>query len=291
VSAEKSSQLVTDIRRNGLQTLGQLKLDPTADPFLRQHRLRDKPLFPVVVGLESLAQAARAATGREVVRFRQVEMLDGLLFHTDRPAEAQVRAKQIDGDVALDCLLVCDFANRAGKVLHPDRPYLKARVECEAERPNLSVERPPVPTSWIPFAYPDDSAVYHGPVLRGVNGVQLSRSGGWGRIESLPLADLAGSARCAHWTVPSCVLDAALYACGIHLWMFGEGAVSLPRSIDRLELGRTPRIGETCVVHLNCRERSAKAAAYDFTVFGDDGAVILRAVGYRKVILSPGGMT
>ena len=38
------------------------RFDPTADRFLIEHRLRGKPLLPVVVGLEALAEAARAAS-------------------------------------------------------------------------------------------------------------------------------------------------------------------------------------------------------------------------------------
>jgi hypothetical protein len=112
--------------------------------------------------------------------------------------------------------------------------------------------------------------------------------GGWGRIVSLPLRNLTGASREAGWTVPSCVLDAALYACGIHLWVHGQGAISLPKSIARLRIGRPPREGETCLVYFICREIAADSACYDFTVIGQDRAVIVQAEGYHKVILARG---
>jgi len=121
------------------------------------------------------------------------------------------------------------------------------------------------------------------------NGTNFNAEGGWGRVLSLPMRDLVGDDRTRNWTVPSCVLDAALYACGIHLWLYGDRAISLPRSIERLELGRTPRQGEVCTVHVAAREISKDSAWYDFTVLGDDRAVLIRATGYRKVILARGG--
>ena len=81
-----------------------------------------------------------------------------------------------------------------------------------------------------------------------------------------------------------------MYACGIHVWAHGDGAVSLPKAIDLLQLGRPPLEGETCLVHFVCHEITAGAACYDFTVIGADRAVIMQARGYRKVILVRGSV-
>jgi hypothetical protein len=262
-------------------------LDPVTDPFLVQHRLRGKPLLPVVVGLEALTEAAAAASRQQVVGFRDVQMLDGLQFHSEQPLTAQVRAEVVEAGLAI-CTLTCDFRNRAGGLVQQARPYLQATAIL-ADRPAaLSTPMPALPRDWAPFAYPDDAAVYHGPAFRGVTDVALGSQGGWTRIRALPLSELTGRGRREGWTVPSCVLDAALYACGIHLWLHGQGAVSLPQSIGQLQLGRAPRDGETCYVQVVCREIAQQNATYDFTVWAEDGAVLMRAENYGKVILTRG---
>jgi hypothetical protein len=289
-TSSAAQPLFGSIRKESEGCVGDVTLDPTIEPFLIQHRLRNKPLLPVVVGLEALAEAAASASGLRAVGFRNVRMLDGMLFHSETPVIAQATASLADGNTA-DCRLACDFRNRAGGLIQKDRPYLQATVELAAT-PHSA--KPPLPhdTSnipWTEFSYPDGGMVYHGPALRGVNATAFNEAGGWGRIAALPLRGLVGQTRVSNWTVPSCVLDAALYACGVHLWVHGQGAISLPKQIDHLQLGRAAREGETCLVSFLCREITSDAAIYDFTLVGQDGELIAQARGYRKVILARGG--
>jgi hypothetical protein len=181
--------------------------------------------------------------------------------------------------------LTCDFRNRAGEMVHKDRPYLQATVEVAGKVTQVKPELPPTPHAWTDFSYPEGAPVYHGPAFRGVTATAFDQQGGWGRIASLRLEDLVGPARAAGWMIPSAVLDAALYACGVHLYAHGEGAISLPKAIDQLRLGRKPRTGETCLVWFVCQEITRDSACYDFTVVGQDGSLIVAAEGYRKVIL------
>ena len=281
--------LVRAIRKTGDQHVGDMPLDPGKDVFLIQHRLRDKPLLPVVVGLESLAEIARAASAKQVVGFNDIQMVDGLMFHTDKPLSAQVEAVGLDEN-SCQCRLICDFRNRSGGLIQKDRPYLRAiaRLAPESQYQRATSELSP-PTDWTEFGYPEDADVYHGPVFRGVTAVSFDRQSGWGRITALPVRDLVEDQRADDWIVPSCVLDAAFYACGIHLWMHGDQAISLPRQIDQLNLGRPPQPGQICLSHFVCREIGEKSATYDFTVFDPEGYVVVAARGYQKVILSRGG--
>ena len=57
-----------------------------------------------------MAELAKAASGRRVVGFRDVDMIDGLLFHTDRPVVAKVRATR-NAAGGFVCELTCDFCN------------------------------------------------------------------------------------------------------------------------------------------------------------------------------------
>lgn len=280
--------LIATARREGEELIGDVPLDPINDPFLALHRLRGKPLMPVVATLEALREAAALASGKQVVAFRDVDMVDGLLFHTDNPQTAQARAA-MKGDHLAHCRWTCDFRNRGGGLIQKDRLYLEAKAELADQPLTIPFDLPPFPSEWHHVQYPEDSAIYHGQPFRCLKAIHTTRDTGWGHILAQPLADLTGEAKRDGWIVPSCILDSALYACGCHLYLHGEGAVSLPRRIERLELGRPAVDGENCYVHFTCRDISEKSALYDLILLGQDGSVILKVTGYEKVILTRGG--
>jgi len=279
--------LIETTRREGSELIGDVPLDPTADPFLIQHRLRGKPIMPVVATLEALREAAAIASGKTVVAFRDVDMVDGLVFHTDSPQTAQARGDAIN-DQLIQCRWTCDFRNRTGGLIQKDRLYLEAKAVVADTTATPTTALPAFPTEWHAVEYPEDSAIYHGPPFRCLKAISCDAASGWGHILAQPLVDLTGEAKRDGWIVPSCVLDSALYACGCHLYLHGEGAVSLPRKIELLELGRVPQDGENCYVHFTCRDIAEKSALYDMVVVGQDGGVILKATGYEKVILMRG---
>ena len=144
---------------------------------------------------------------------------------------------------------------------------------------------PDPPTKWLSFNYRHDSPMHHGPTLRGATGTALEAGGGWGQLLALPLADFGGPRTGREWIVPSTLLDAAFYICGIHAWVFGQPVVSLPKSIERLNLGRMPRDHEKCLVRIVCRELQPRYAVYDFVIYGDDRSAILSLEGHRIVML------
>ncbi|PQO44279.1 type I polyketide synthase [Blastopirellula marina] len=288
-AVDGSFPLVATTRTEGDELVADVPLDPVNDPFLALHRLRGKPLMPVVVTLEALREAAELASKKKVVAICDVDMMDGLAFHTENPTTAQARAKMV-GDSLAECRWTCDFRNRTGGLIQKDRLYLQAKVEVADAPPALTAELPPFPTEWSAITYPEDAPIYHGKPFRCLKALSCDASGGWGHIVAEPLADLTKPERVEGWRIPSCILDSALYACGCQLYLHSEGAVSLPRKIERLELGRMPSDGENCYVHFVCREVAEKSALYDLTLFGANGEVILKAIGYQKVILGRGGV-
>jgi len=279
--------LIETTRREEIELVGDVPLDPTTDPFLIQHRLRGKPIMPVVATLEALREAAALASGKTVVAFRDVDMVDGLVFHTDNPQTAQARGKVID-DQQVQCRWTCDFRNRSGGLIQKDRLYLEAKAVVAETASTPTTTLPTFPTQWHAVQYPEDSAIYHGEPFRCLKAISCEATSGWGHILAQPLVDLTGEAKRDGWIIPSCVLDSALYACGCHLYLHGERAVSLPRRIELLELGKVPDDGKNCYVYFTCRNIAEKSALYDMVVVGQDGTVILKATGYEKVILMRG---
>ena len=263
--------------------VAEIELDPSADPFLFDHKLRDKPLLPAVVGLEALAEAATLCCGKPVVALRQVEFREGLSFHALRTITARVQAEPQGANV-VDCQLLSDFQNRAGVVIQENRLHFRGLAEVADARSQLTVPMPTPPAAWHPFVFTNGGPMYHGPSLQGVKAVALNDRDGWGELIALPLHKLGG-ARAGHdWIVPATLIDAAFYVCGIHLWVTVE-VPALPQSIESVQLGRMPKDHEKCLVYVECREVQARHAVYDFTVFGEDRSAIVQVQGYQCVML------
>jgi enediyne polyketide synthase len=56
----------------GVEIVAEVDLDPAKDPYLREHALKGSPLFPAVLGLEAMAQAAAALAGAPPNAFEKV---------------------------------------------------------------------------------------------------------------------------------------------------------------------------------------------------------------------------
>jgi hypothetical protein len=224
-----------------------------------------------------------------VVAIRDVDMIDGLMFHSPEPVTVRTRAA-LASPTVVNCTLSGDLRSRAGKLIQKDRPYLRATVDVTDSPVSLFAEIPATSGEWIQLGYPDDAPMYHGPAFRGTQAGCYVQNAGTARVIALPLADLVGRERVSGWTIPSVVLDSAMWACGMHLWCFHGNLIGLPKSIAQLRLGRPPRTGETCLVNFICREAATDRAVYDFDVVGDDGTVIMQVRGYGKVVIGVGAM-
>jgi acyl transferase domain-containing protein len=266
-------------------------LDPTSDPFLVQHRFRDRPLLPFVISLEMLIEAATAAAdGREVCGLDDVEIVSGLKFVHDRPLPVRVRLS-LDRDGGFGEIL-SDFVDRQGRTLTRDRVHVRGRVVFANRQENgaAAAQVTPPPT-WSPIEYPAarEEIIYHGPIFRRLTGARVIDGVGWMRIDADAIDPLAGRRGNVGWMLSPAVLDACLFGCGIHVWLESDGAVALPQGVRRLRFGRPARPGETCVACLKRITGADDRAVFDFVLYGGDGAAILWAEGFEAVVLE--GMT
>ncbi len=245
-------------------------------------------MMPVVMTLEALAEAAWLLAGEDsqVVSLRNIEILNGLRFHSDDPQTVRIHAKA-NGEGVVGCDFTCDFYNRKGQLLLKDKPYLRAQIETAPESRTLSVPLPAEPSGWTLCWYPESELViYHGPVFRCLREFAVEGQEAWGKIVAPSPGELGGLRQGNRWVLPSALLDACLFSCGVALWWHLRGAVSIPDGIEAIHLGRSPQPGEMCLVHITIRGREGKLALFDFTVFGEDGSVVLQVEGYRNVIVA-----
>ncbi len=270
----------------GRRAVAEIRLNPVEDPFLREHRLRDRPTLPLVVALESFFEAASLLQPREpkVVACRNVEITDAVRFFTDEPVDVRVTAETVPEGI--HCRLTSDFRNRRGQIVQKDRLHFSGLVEAARAPAPLEGRLPPRPVDWFDIAYPPAGApMFHGSPLRLLRRASVNETTAMGEIHLPRTNDLVGRRDPRGWLTPSAAIDACLYACGVYVWVYAGQAIAVPQGLLELRLGRPGRPGEATVVHLSCRNLEQAAAAFDFTLFGDDGAVIFQARQYRCHVL------
>ncbi len=267
----------------------EIGLDPIGDPFLREHRLRDKPTLPMVVAMEAFAEAASLVTGggQTVAAVRDVEIADSVRLLSDEPGEVRVDAEASEEGVR--CRLTSDFRNRRGQLVQKDRLHFSGTVELAGGPVAIGKLDVPAGLEWHEVTYPArDALMYHGPPLRLLKRVAIEEGGGWGQIELPRQDELAGERDADGWLTPSAAIDACYYGCGVYTWVYTEGGVTVPDRLAELLLGRAGRPGERTTVRVECRELGAQHGVFDFALVGDDGEVILQVKGYRCHVLGGG---
>ena len=270
----------------GRRVVAEIRLNPIEDPFLREHRLRDRPTLPLVVALESFFEAASLlhAGARQVAACRDVEITDAVRFFNDEPVDVRVTAEMTPAGI--HCRLTSDFRNRRGQVVQKDRLHFSGIVEAADSPSQLAGRLPPRPGDWFDIAYPPAGApMFHGSPLRLLARASVNETTAMGEIHLPRVNNLVGRRDVGGWLTPSAAIDACLYACGVYVWVYAGQAIAVPQGLSELRFGRPGRPGETTVVHLTCRSLEQNTAAFDFTLFGDDGDVIFQARQYRCHVL------
>ena len=65
-----------------------------------------------------------------------------------------------------------------------------------------------------------------------------------------------------NWVLPSSVVDAGFYTCGVHTWANTGSTVRIPQSVKHVWLGRFPRDGEMLFAQVDCVEMSRQHAVH-----------------------------
>ena len=265
----------------------EIDLDPVRDVFLAQHLFKGRPLMPVVASIEALTNAAMqfANPGERVVAVHNVELITGLRFLTDAPQTARVQAQRFDNKVI--CALTSDVVNRKGQVLQKDKPYLRATVELGTDVAAPTAEMPVPVDTWYDVWYPEvDAVIWHGLPFRCLRQMTSYQEDCALGTFVAPASNGLAPQRAGEWLTPAALLDACFFASGVFLWYRHAGVVAIPDGIGRLSLGRIPRADEKCLVIIRDNGRDGDKATFDFTLFGEDGSVVVAVEGYRNVIVA-----
>lgn len=271
----------------GKRLTAEIVLDPVNDLFLARHLYRGRPMMPVVVTMEAMAEAAQIVAGpsKQVVSLSDIEIVNGLRFAGDQPQVARVRVTA-QGD-RMTCEFTSDVVNRKGIVLKADQPYLRCVLNVSDRPASFSQRRQKPPRTWYDIWYHDtDTVIYHGDEFRCIKRGGEENGQSFGEFLAPAHGNLAGRRGGEGWIMPSALLDAGFYGSGVMLWVKYQGLVAIPAGIGGITLGRPARAGETCIAQFHDRGRDGNTALYDFTLFGDDGKVICHVDGYRNIIVA-----
>jgi len=279
--AADAGSLVDRVDRHGDAVDVLVRLDPSSDRFLLEHRLHGRPLLPAVMGLEIVAQAARASGGCD----RVAEIHD---FVVERPLEfPEADARVVRAEV--------QRVNGALRVLGHARPVsgLDRTVEwvhfrgdavgTSSEPIAASVGDPPFPFN--PMIYQDDAPLVHGPSFRSLKDLYLDRSGGWGRLVAPRGEGVSLPRGTRGWTVPVEILDGCLVACAVYSYLLCGRRVEIPVRMAKVRLASRPAAGELCRMRLLLQAQSQHESVYDFVVVGSDGRAILAVEGLHLAIV------
>lgn len=269
-------------------TVGNAILNPITDPFLKEHRLRDRPLLPMVIMTELLIEGGAIAQKEwQTLVLQDFEIATSLKFPTDTPCEVQVSAKSISKD-QFAAELRADFHSRNGKLVTANRLYASGTVRFDADAVAGSQRDQALPAltgmEWIKPSYPDASAVFYvGNPFRCLKCFAIDEAHRviWGQISAPSYGELAGAERdVAGWLTPSAILDATLFTSGILGWKTVRPGVMLPQRVNRMIFLRRPRPAETCIVRSQLVRSDDAEAVFDITVWGNDGKPVFMVEGY-----------
>jgi enediyne polyketide synthase len=257
----------------GVELVADATLSPDTDPYLEDHVLAGERVFPAVLGLEAMAQAAMAAAGRaDAPRIEDAVFARPVLVPAEGGRVIRLAAL-VRGDGEVEVALRSDETAFAVDHFH-------ARCRFGAEPEPL---HPPMAEDGGGEVMEDADALYGGLLFQGG---RFRRVRGYTRIEARAcVAELSpdGSTRWFGAFAPAARVlgdpgarDAAIHAiqpCIPHLRL-------VPTGIERLTvLGG--RDDDARVVRATERGSDGETFVYDLTVWHPDGTLLERWTGLR----------
>ncbi len=271
------------LEKSPVRCSADIRLDPVADVFLRDHRYRGVPLLPAVAGLEALLEGSALLVRPVATVLQDVEIRNGLSFHDHSPKMVRIDVER-NADI-VDCRLVSEFRGRKGNLVDPKRILISGQVKRDAAPPAALIPEK-FAGKMLPIQYPKSGPLIHAASFQCLKALALEGERGFGAIVA-QRPEVLGGARRGEWLIPVAELDACLVACGGYV-LQKLGALSLPRKFDCLRFFRRPMDGERCEVQFRERGRENELVLFDFVLTGADGDAILQAEGFGIAIVGQG---
>ncbi|MCA9041901.1 MAG: SDR family NAD(P)-dependent oxidoreductase, partial [Planctomycetaceae bacterium] len=276
----------------GQEIVVETELDPTADVFLTQHQFKQRPMFPFVVAMESMVEAAQllAGTDLKVINLRDLKILNSIRFPTDNTVLMRVFAtQQTDG---IHVQLGIDYYNRRGVLLQQNRPCFSCVVDVAPESEILTRPEPPSTTELFPCTFPtlEEAVIYHGPIFRSIKEMGSVEDLGIAYFEAPSLDDVAGRRAREGWIMPSSLLDGCFFGCGAYLWVVRSGVIAIPNGVQKISLCGLPEPGERCTATVRFCGQDDHHGRFDVVLYDSQNRVLLEVQGYENHIVPGANM-
>ena len=274
-------------------------VDPTSDVFLLQHQLKERPILPIVMGLELVAETANVLTvklGLEPMSaITEVRIVRGMTCTQDAPYRLVCRLEKTETPNVWNALVKGDFYNKAGKKINENCPYYRCKVtfgangakhELVAKQADLS--------QTASFTYPvlGERDIYHGPTLQCLKTVRYN-DGSYAIGDIVPQENSAlfGSKTGEIATNPA-IMDACLYTCGILNYIaIQHTAILVPDQFESIEYGAgkvVPGVScECCCQLVKVIELPGgyEQKIFNYTLYNKQGEVIVNVYNCQATII------
>jgi NAD(P)-dependent dehydrogenase (short-subunit alcohol dehydrogenase family) len=283
-STTRAGPLVGRVVRMGVHggLVVETTLDPSTQPFLRDHEIDGTPVLPGVMGIEAFAEvAALPLPGWHPVEIEDVEFLAPCKFYRQEPRTLAITASyRPEGKTLVaECRLV-----GSRQLAHQPDPQVTTHFTGR-----VRLARAPAGHSTAPVPPPPDGkgaaadAIYgvyfHGPAFQVLERAWRGDQGPVGLYATGLPADHAPAD--TPEAVSPRLIELFFQTAGI--WDIGRhGRFGLPRHVDRIVLHETidaPQGRVEAIVE-------PRVGGFDGRVIDETGAVLVELDGYRTVELS-----
>jgi enediyne polyketide synthase len=259
----------------GIELVAEAELCADTDPYLTDHLLDGDLLFPAVLGMEAMAQAAAALAGRAGQPvFENVEFLRPIVVPVDGSATIRVAALRRDDRV--------DVAIRSSDTGFA-ADHFRATLRYAGDRP-FGTERIPAPAEGMRVPLDPARDLYGGVFFQGK---RFQRVVGYRRLAATSCAVEISAESGDEWFGSYLPRELLLGNPGTRdAFMHGiqccvPNATLLPAGVERLYPADPAERSDQVVLHAAERDRVGDTYTYDLDVCSADGKIIERWEGLR----------
>jgi acyl transferase domain-containing protein/NAD(P)-dependent dehydrogenase (short-subunit alcohol dehydrogenase family) len=259
-------------------------LDPTAQPFLNDHRIDGTPVLPGVMGIEAFAEAALCIhSGWHIDTIEEINFLAPFKFYKNEPRAVSIEAifRPIADGLVSDCRLV-------GKRTLPGHPepqeilHFTARVRLAKQLPEaVSVPKPRLSADAIVEAAQIYRIYFHGPAY------QVLERAWWDGKRVI--GEMSAHLPVNHQPPeqPTLMAPRLIELCfqTAGIWEMGTTSrLGLPMQVRQVSWSREPEKADGLLYALVTP--NPEQGTFDAEVVDERGNVYVRVDGYRTAALS-----
>lgn len=259
-----------------------------ASPFMREHRVGDRPTLPFVIALQMMAEAASLQMNHQPI----ISCLEVRTFHPIKLGDESAMAIEIvkEPSPALESTWAIrgDLRRADGRLVEEGRKHFQASFQTESSdwnsRRRIRKISLPLERSWKfePIHYvPAGAPVYHGDSFQMLREIAIEGNEALARITAPSPIQVAGpSYPLAGWIIPCAAMDAVLYAAALMAYR-STGKLGLPISFGQIHLGRFPEPGEPLTSHIRGTKADDRGMTFTAQLVGQNGDCILDIDNYQ----------